>query len=71
MTESKVSEAQRRATKRWEERNPDKKRYLRYRSNARTFVRHWADKEDMDELLEIYKNENKKGGNNPPLKGVL
>ena len=58
MTESKVSEAQRRATKRWEERNPDKKRYLRYRSNARTFVRHWADKEDMDELLEIYKNEN-------------
>ena len=58
MTDSKVSEAQRRATKKWEERNPDKKRYLRHRSNARTFVRHWAVDEDVEELLEIYKNEN-------------
>ena len=38
MTDSKVSEAQRRATKKWEEQNPEQKRYLRYRSNARTFV---------------------------------
>lgn len=58
MTERRASDAQKRATKRWEERNPDKKRYLRHRSNARTFVRHWADDEDIAELLEIYKREN-------------
>ena len=58
MTDSKVSEAQRRATKKWEEQNAEQKRYLRYRSNARTFVRHWAVDEDVAELLEIYKNEN-------------
>ena len=58
MTDSKVSEAQRRATKKWEEQNPEQKRYLRYRSNARTFVRHWAVDADVAELLEIYKNEN-------------
>ena len=58
MTEGKVSEAQRRAIKKWEEKNPERKRYLRYRSNARTFVRHWAVDTDVAELLDIYKNEN-------------
>ena len=58
MTKGKASKAQRRATKKWEENNPERKRYLRYRSNARTFVRHWAVDEDVAELLEIYKNEN-------------
>ena len=58
MTEGKVSEAQRRAIKKWEEKNPERKRYLRYRTTARTFVRHWANDEDLKELLEIYKNEN-------------
>ena len=58
MTSYKTSKAQRRATKKWEERNPDRKRFLRNRSNARTFVRHYADKDDMNELNEIYKREN-------------
>ena len=58
MTENKTSDAQARASRKWEEKNPDRKRYLRYRSNARTFVRHWADEEDMQELIEIYKKEN-------------
>lgn len=58
MTEGKASEAQRRATKKWEKRNPERKRYLRYRTNARTFVRHWAIDEDVEELLEIYNKEN-------------
>lgn len=59
MTESKTSDAQIRASRRWEEKNPERKRYLRYKSNARTFVRHWADDEDLQELIEIYKEENK------------
>ena len=60
MTEGKVSEAQRRAIKKWEEKNPERKRYLRYRTTARTFVRHWADDEDLKELVGIFENENKK-----------
>lgn len=59
MVDYKTSEAQRKASRNWEEKNPDRKRYIRYRSNARTFVRHWADDEDMQELIDIYKEENK------------
>ena len=58
MTEGKVSEAQRRATKKWEEKNPERTRYLRYRTTARTFVRHWANDEDLKELIGIFENEN-------------
>ena len=58
MGKGKASEAQRRATKKWEKNNPERKRYLSYRSSARTFVRHWADDEDVSELLEIYRREN-------------
>ena len=58
MTKKKTSEAQRRAIKKWEEKNPERKRYLRYRTTARTFVRHWATDADIADLLEIYKNEN-------------
>ena len=61
MTSYKTTEAQRRAIRNWEKRNPERKRYLRSRSNARTFVRHLADDEDVAELLEIYKKENPNG----------
>ena len=57
MTSYKTSEAQRRATRNWEKRNPERTRYLRYRATARTFVRHWATDADVAKLLEIYKNE--------------
>lgn len=60
MTEKKTSEAQIRATRKWEEKNPERRKYIRYRSNARTFVRHWATKEDFEELEEIFKNNIKK-----------
>lgn len=60
MTEKKTSEAQIRATRKWEEKNPERRRYLRYRSNARTFVRHWATQEDFEELEEIFKDNIKK-----------
>ena len=60
MTEKKTSEAQIRATRKWEEKNPERRRYIRYRSNARTFVRHWATQEDFEELEEIFKDNIKK-----------
>lgn len=70
MTEKKTSDAQVKASRKWEEKNPDRKRYIRYRSNARTFVRHWANEEDLQELIEIYKKENpnaEKRRGEPPL----
>jgi len=54
----KVSEAQKRATRAYEERNPEKTKIDRYRRNARTFFRHYATGDDIDELLDIYKEEN-------------
>lgn len=57
--ENKTSEAQRKATKKWEQNNPEAKRYLRVRSNARTFARKYAKSiEEVEELVEIFKNEN-------------
>lgn len=62
MKELKTSEAQRKATKKWEQNNPEAKRYLRARSNARTFARMYAKTiEEVEELVEIFKNENIKG----------
>lgn len=46
------------ANRRWRENNPDMAKYSRYKSNARTFVRHWATKEDLEDLIEIFNNEN-------------
>lgn len=61
MTENKTSKAQIKAIRKWEKNNPEKAKYMRYRSLARTFVRHWANDEDIEELLEIYKRENPNG----------
>lgn len=57
MENRKTSDAQRRATKKWEEENPERRKYLSYRSSARTFVRHWATDEDFEELEKIFKNK--------------
>lgn len=60
--ENKTSDAQRRATKKWEEANPEKKRYQRIRSNARTFARRYAKtREEVEELLKIFDEENENG----------
>lgn len=56
--ENKTSEAQVKAVRNWEKNNPEKAKYIRYKSSAKTFARHWADDEDMKEVLEVYKNEN-------------
>lgn len=61
MTKLKTTEAQRRASKNYKQRNPEQTRINRYRSNARTFVRHHAKEEDMKELLEIFEKENPNG----------
>ena len=57
----KTSAAQIRANRNWERRNPERTRYIRYRGNARTFVRHHATEEDIDELIQIFHEENPNG----------
>lgn len=61
MTDLKTTEAQRRASKNYKKRNPEQTRINRYRSNAKTFVRHHAKQEDIDELIEIFERENPNG----------
>ena len=55
---TKVSEAQKNASRKYEERNREKTRINNYRRTARLFVKSYATEEDMQELIKIY-NENK------------
>ena len=54
----KTPESQIRAIQNYRKRNPEASRIRSYRTTARTFVRHHASIEDMEELNEIFKNEN-------------
>ena len=56
---TKVSDAQKRASRKYEELNREKTRINNYRRTARLFVKSYANEEDMQELIKIY-NENKK-----------
>nr|DAX25103.1 MAG TPA: hypothetical protein [Caudoviricetes sp.] len=56
---NKVSEAQKKASRKYEELNREKTRINNYRRTARLFVKSYATEEDMQELIKIY-NENKK-----------
>lgn len=55
---NRTSDSQVKASRKWEEKNPIKAKYIRARTSARSFVRHWATKEDLEELIEIFNNEN-------------
>ena len=56
---SKVSEAQKKASRKYEELNREQTRINNYRRTARLFVKSYATEEDMAELIKIY-SENKK-----------
>jgi hypothetical protein len=56
---SKVSDAQKRASRKYEELNREQTRINNYRRTAKLFVKSYATEEDMQELIKIY-NENKK-----------
>ena len=58
MTESKTSEAQKKASKAYYEKNKERALMNNRRTAARTFVRRYATKEDMENLIEIFNNEN-------------
>lgn len=56
---NKVSDAQKKASRKYEELNREKTRINNYRRTARLFVKSYATEKDMQELIKIY-NENKK-----------
>lgn len=41
------------ANKRWQEKNREKAKYLRNRSTARSFIKNFATKEDIEELKKL------------------
>ena len=49
----KTSEAQRKADKRWREKNREHANYLKNRISARCFIRNKATLEDIEELKEL------------------
>lgn len=55
---NKVSDSQKRASRKYEERNREKTRINNYRRTARLFVKLYATEEDMKDLIKIY-SENK------------
>ena len=56
---SKVSEAQRRASAKWDRKNKSRRQYINRRSTARNFIKKEATKEDIDELKDLLTNRKK------------
>ena len=56
----KIGSAQARASRAWEKKNPERTRYLRYRSTAKTFTRNHATEEDLQELEALIKERREK-----------
>lgn len=52
----KISAAQIRAQKKYDEKNRERRNYVKQRSTARTFIRK-SNKEDLIELKEMIKNK--------------
>jgi len=50
---TKTSEAQKRASRAWEERNKEKARANSYKRTARLFIRSHADIKDLEELEQL------------------
>lgn len=54
--EKKITDAQKRAKKNWNEKNRNRASYLSSRSSARSFIRNKATLEDLEELKELILN---------------
>lgn len=56
---AKVSEAQKRASKKWDRKNKSRRQYINKRSITRNFIKKEAVKEDLDEFKILLKNREK------------
>lgn len=52
-----MTEAQQKATKKWNQKNREHRNYLSKRSSARSFIRNHATMDDLNELEEIIKEK--------------
>ena len=57
---AKASDSQRRATKKWENKNKEYANYLKSRSSAKSFIRNKATDEDLKELELLISEKLKK-----------
>ena len=55
-----VTQAQMRATRRYKKRHPEKNRLYQYRSNARTFIKHYGNKDDLTKLIALAQEQKAK-----------
>ncbi|WP_375709081.1 hypothetical protein PJ261_05605 [Streptococcus dysgalactiae] len=53
--------AQIKATKKWNEKNRERRNYMSKRSAARSFIRNQATKEDLEELKNIIRERESQG----------
>ena len=56
---AKVSEAQKRASRKWDRKNKSRRQYINKRSITRNFIKKEAAKEDIDELKDLLTNREK------------
>lgn len=56
---SNVSESQKRAQKKYDEKNREKRTYLSQRSTSRGFIRNKATLDDLEELAELIEERKK------------
>ena len=60
MTDNKTSEAQIKASKKWNQKNPEIVKKSRYKSSTKIYIRDWADEEDLKQIEEWIEQRRKR-----------
>lgn len=59
----KTSEAQLKASAKWDAENKEKKKFIWYRSKAKKFIKDFASNDDLDKLDNLIKERRRNNGN--------
>ncbi|RHW49011.1 hypothetical protein [Lactobacillus bombicola] len=59
MVDNKVSEAKRRANKKWDEKNKERKSYINKRSTTKSFILNLATQEDLENIKKYVEQREK------------
>lgn len=54
-----MTKKQQEYNRRWAEKNKERRRYLSFKATAKTFIRHYAEPEDLQDLKELIKEKEK------------
>lgn len=60
MQEKKTSKAQVNASRKWEQKNPERAKYIRYRTSARGFLKNHATLDDLIEMEQLIADRRQK-----------